>query len=993
VHRFEGAVNQYTGDGIMALFGAPIAHEDHAQRACYAALHLRDALRRYADELRLERGLNFSVRMGLNSGEVVVGKIGDDLRMDYTAQGQTVGLAARLQQIAEPRSIYLTEPTAKLVAGYFAVRDIGPSRVRGVEEALQVCELEGLGPLRTRFDVSRARGLSKFVGRGDEMTALEAALERAVEGHGQILGVVGEAGVGKSRLCFELAERCRARGVAVRGGHGVSHGKAVPLLPVLELLRAFFGIGERDGDREARQKIAGAMVLLDRELESGLPLIFELLGVADPERPAPPGEPEARQRQLFEIFRRLLRARSRREPGVVLFEDLHWFDAASEAFLANLAEAVPGTRTLLLVNFRPEYSAPWMQRSTDQRLSLRPLDSDAVRELLRDTLGSDPSLADLADRLFAHTGGNPFFVEEGVRSLAEAGRLEGSRGAYRLVGPPGDLEIPATVQALLAARIDRLAEREKQLLQTASVVGKRFAGPILERVAELPDQHLQDALRAPIGAEFLYEEALYPEAEYAFAHPLTHEVAYASQLGDRRRRVHAAVARAVEEAESSKIEERAALLAHHWEAAGEPLVAARWHRRAAVWAGIAHAAEAVRHWRKVRALLEGVPESPETIALGLEARGQILLMGVRAGPVPEDAAEVYAEGEELAARSGDPRARVLFRLAYGGYRLYEGLLAEGLEVLRETVRAADELRDPALCMVARFFLQTAVALAGPLSEGIGRIDEAVGLFERTPGLAVEPFGVTQHHPILVSWRGWYLTALGRMEEGAGETRRAVDLARQSGDVGARAVAEANSAQVAALRGEGPAAEAHARRAVQLAELHGTTTVLGIAYWSLGVACVLDERWDEATEALERAVERGMGMMPLITGPALARAWLGCGDERRARDGAEAAVALTQRSGARLVEAGAQLSLARALLQSEGASARPEVERALARARALAEEIDFRQIVPLIHVESAELLGTLGDSAGRERELREAHRLFTEMGATGYAERMAKELRP
>jgi adenylate cyclase len=895
-----------------------------------------------------------------------------------------------MQQLAEPRSVYLTERTAKLVEGFFDLRDIGASRVQGVEEEVHVYALEGIGPLRTRFEVSRARGLSKFVGRGDEMATLEAALQRAVEGHGQVLGVVGEAGVGKSRLCFEFAQRCRVRNISLREAHGVAHGKALPLLPVLELLRAVFGIGDRDSDREARQKIAGAMVLLDRELESGIPLVFELLGVSDPEHAAPAGEPQARQRQLFEIFRRLVRARSQREPAVLLLEDLHWLDAASETFLENLVEAVPGTRTLLLVNFRPEYRAGWMQRSTYQQLSLLPLGAEAVRELLRETLGSDPSLAGLADRLFTHTAGNPFFVEEGVRSLAEAGYLEGAAGHYRLARPVDEFAIPATVQAVLAARIDRLAEREKQLLQTAAVIGKRFPEPVLSRVAELPERDLNEALRALIAAEFLYEESLYPEAEYAFTHPLTQEVAYASQLADRRRGVHAAVARALEELATDRIDEHAALLAHHWEAAGDRLVAARWHHRAAAWAGIAHAAAALRHWRSVRELLSGVPEAPETIALGIEARSQMLLLGMRAGLLEEDADQILAEGDELAARSGEPRARVFFRLAYGAYRFYEGPVSEGIDVLRESVRLADELGDPALRMAARRFLHTGVVFCGSLAESLTLVDEVIELHEKSPGLGIDLLGY-DFHPIALSWRGWTLAALGRAAESDDALRRAADLARRSGDVGALSVVEAQSAHVAWSRGDGPTALAHGRRAVELAERFGAATTMGLAYACLGFACELEERWAEAVEALELATERGVGLTALMTGAALSRACLGLGDERKARSAAEDAISATRRSGAKSTESMAQIALARVLIRSEGTNARSQVERALSRGLELAQECEYRALLPQIHELRSELMHALGDEAGRDRERREAHRLFVETGADGHAERLAKEL--
>jgi class 3 adenylate cyclase len=436
VHRFEGTVNQFTGDGIMALFGAPIAHEDHAQRACWAALHLTEELRRYAEELKRTRGVAFSVRMSLNSGEVVVGTIGDDLRMDYTAQGHTVGLAQRMEQLAEPGKVYLTQHAAALASGFFQLRDLGAFDVKGVREPVHAYELQGVGPMRTRLEISRARGFSRFVGRDEEMAALEAALARAGSGNGQLVGIVAEPGVGKSRLCFEFAERCRARGLRFASAHGVPHGKMVPFLPWLELLRSVFGLTDQDSDETARDKIAGRMLRFDEALGDAVPLMFDFLGVPDPRRPAPRMDPEARQRQLFGVIKRMMQARTRREPEahVHLFEDLHWFDGGSEAFLAAMIDALADTRTLLLVNFRPEYHAAWMRKSYYQQLPLRPLGLEAITELLQEQLGTDPSLGALAQRIRERTGGNPFFIEEVVQSLVEAGALEGARGAYRLAG-------------------------------------------------------------------------------------------------------------------------------------------------------------------------------------------------------------------------------------------------------------------------------------------------------------------------------------------------------------------------------------------------------------------------------------------------------------------------------------------------------------------------------------------------------------------------------
>ena len=514
VHRFEGTVNQYTGDGIMALFGAPIAHEDHARRACYAALHLTDELRRYADELRLHEELNLSVRMGLNSGEVVVGRIGDDLRMDYTAQGQTVGLAARMEHLAEPGKVFLTRHTADLVKGFFELRDLGETSVRGAEEPVRIYELEGIGQLRTRLDVSRSRGFSRFVGRDEEMAQLEAALELAINGEGGVVALIGEPGVGKSRVGFEFLERCRERGLPLYRSHALSHARSVPFLPVLELMRDYFGISEQDGD-----EIAGRAVRLDDSIADALPILFDFLGVPDPSQPAPLTDPSARESRLFEVVSRLLQARSAREPTVLMIDDLHWIDSGSERFIGHLVDSLPQTRTLLLLIFRPEYRAPWIARPYYRELSLSPLAPAATAQLLAELLGADPSVRKLPDLIEQRTEGNPFFIEEVVQALVDSGALVGARGAHRLAQPMEELRVPDSVQALLAARIDRLPESAKRLLQTAAVIGKQFGEALLEAVIELPRLELAVLLQRLLAGEFIYEEALYPEPEYSFKHP------------------------------------------------------------------------------------------------------------------------------------------------------------------------------------------------------------------------------------------------------------------------------------------------------------------------------------------------------------------------------------------------------------------------------------------------------------------------------------------
>ncbi len=741
VERFEGFVDKFTGDGIMALFGAPVAHEDHARRACYAALHMVDGLRSYANELRLRRGLNFSARLGLNSGEVIVGKIGDDLRMDYTAQGHTVGLASRMEQIAEPGKVYLTAHTAAQVEGYFALADLGEMEIKGVQGAMHVYELTGLGQMRTRLDVSRSRGFSRFVGRGDEMQVLESALARVREGNAQVVGIVGDAGLGKSRLCFEFLERCRARGLMTYETSGVAHGKAIPFLPILRFFRAFYGITEQDSDATARERIAGRLLLLDERLRESLPLNFDFMGVPDPDNPAPRIDPEARQRQMFDIVRRVIQARGQTETRVALFEDLHWFDGGSAAFLEPLVDAAIGSRLLVLLNFRPEYQAPWMGKSYYHQLALAPLGPDAIRELVDALLGKDPSIAGLAEAIHARTLGNPFFTEEVVQNLIESGKLQGSKGAYRLVTPVDKLEVPSSVHAILAARIDRLAMREKDVLQTAAVIGREFDEPTLAAVVEEAAPQLREALQKLKDTEFVYEQSLYPVAEYIFKHPLTQEVALASQLQERRKRLHAAVARVIEAAHAKDLDQQAALLAHHWEEAGETLAAARWHRRAAERVGLNDIKAALDHWGRVRELARQVGDGAEAAALTIVACSQALTHGWRMGASATEWADLFEEGCAAAQRAGDLAGLATLNANYSSVRgLNQAIANDYVRYAGEAVRIADRTGDAALRCGTRGQLCIAHTWGGQLREAERVAEELIELAREDPDLGAHVAG-------------------------------------------------------------------------------------------------------------------------------------------------------------------------------------------------------------------------------------------------------------
>jgi class 3 adenylate cyclase/pimeloyl-ACP methyl ester carboxylesterase len=581
VHHYEGTVNQVMGDGIMALFGAPIGHEDHAVRGCYAALRMQRRVTLYADEIQRGGGTPLQIRVGLNSGEVVVRAIGSDLHMDYTAVGQTTHLAARMEQMAKPGSALVTGDTLKLAEGFVQVRPLGAVPVKGLETPTPVYELTGIVPARSRFQASTARGLTRFVGRDGELQQLAQALERAAAGHGQTVAVVGEAGVGKSRLVWEFARSHRTQGWLVLESGSVSYGKATSYLPVIDLLKAYCGIQERDNPRAIRERMAGKLLMLDRALEPLLTPLLALLDVPVDDAAWDALDPPQRRQRTLEAVKRLLLRESQVQPLLLIFEDLHWIDAETQALLDGLIESLPTARVLLLVNYRPEYQHGWGSKTYYTQLRIDPLPPEGADALLTALLGGDHTLEPLRRALIARTEGNPFFLEEGVRTLVETQVLVGDRGAYRLTKAPEAWQIPATAQAVLAARIDRLAPEDKRLLQAAAVIGKDVPFALLQAIADVPEDSVRRGLTHLQAAEFLYETNLFPDLEYTFKHAYTHEVAYGSVLHDRRRTLHGQIVAIIERLYRDRLPEHVERLASHATAGELWAEAAAYHRRAA----------------------------------------------------------------------------------------------------------------------------------------------------------------------------------------------------------------------------------------------------------------------------------------------------------------------------------------------------------------------------------------------------------------------------
>ena len=580
VHRYEGYVAQSTGDGIFALFGAPVAHEDHPQRALLASLKMQEDIKRYASKLREEGRAPIEIRVGLNTGEMVVRSVQTgEHRTEYTPIGHSTSLAARMQALAPTGAIAVSEHTQKLVEGYFEFKTLGPTRVKGVSELVNVYELVGLGPLRTRLQMSTRRGLSRFVGRDREIEEMKRALERAIGARGQVVAAMGEAGLGKSRLFFEF--KAVAQGSClVLEAFSVSHGKASAYLPIIELLKDYFALIPEDNERRRREKIGGKVLMLDRTLEDTLPYVFALLGVEEPGGMLGQIAADLRRRRTLDAIKRILLRESLNQLLVVIFEDLHWIDEQTQALLNLLVESIGTAKILMLVNYRPEYSHSWGSKTYYTQFRLDPLGRESAEELLSALMSDAVELRPLKRLIIEKTEGNPFFIEEMIRALFDQGCASPQ---WRGQGHPVNIEIhiPPTVKGILASRIDRLPPDEKGFLQTLAVIGKEFPLGLVRGVTRKPDEELERMLAALQLSEFIYEQPAFPESAYTFKHALTQEVAYGSLLGERRKELHERTAGQIEALFNSRLEDHYGELAHHYSCSGSSLKALEYLQLAA----------------------------------------------------------------------------------------------------------------------------------------------------------------------------------------------------------------------------------------------------------------------------------------------------------------------------------------------------------------------------------------------------------------------------
>ncbi len=770
VHRYEGTVNQVMGDGIMALFGAPLAHEDHAVRACHAALRMQEAVTGYGDQIQRTHGVPLQIRVGLNSGEAVVRAMVSDLHTNYAAVGQTVHLAARMEQMAKPGSILAAADTVRLARGWVEVKPLGPVTVRGLEAPVEVYEIVGAPAARSRLQASAARGLTRFVGRSAELEALRRIFASVREGHERVVALVGEAGVGKSRLLREFARAAASEGALVLESGSIAYGSATAFRPGIEILRRYFKIEPGDDPRTVREKVTGKVLMLDRAFEDIITPLLGMLQALPATDPFRSRTPAARREQAAAAVLRLLHRESQVQPMVLVVEDMHWASPETQRTIDLVVNVLPPS-IMLIVSYRPTYDDGWSDKPGYTRLRIDPLPPEAAGDLLDALLGEAAGLAPLKKLLIDRTDGNPLFLEECVRGLVEMHVLVGQRGSYRATGAPADLEIPATVQTVLAARIDRLPPREKRLLQCAAVIGEDGPASLLAEIADLSDDALRETLAHLQHAELLETTA----EQFRFRHSLTHVVSYETLLHDRRRQLHGTIALAMERLYAERADEHLDRLAHHafagelWEKAVVSL------HRAAV-RSLAHFAgrEATAYLEQALMALRHLPETLETMRMGVDIRLELRNALLPYGQQQEIFVHL-GEARRLAEALDDgPRlGRVLASLSNHYWNMGEPDLA--IDAGREALAIAERTGTLDLQIVGNFSMGGAHRARGEYRQTVEYMRRVIALLDHD--LTYEYFG--QHGLPAVLARShlvWSLAELGHFPDAVAAAEESVDIA-------------------------------------------------------------------------------------------------------------------------------------------------------------------------------------------------------------------------
>lgn len=886
--RYGGTVDKFTGDGIMALFGAPIALEDHAFRACLASLDIQEQMSQLADDVQRRDGIVLRLRVGLNSGQVVAGEFSSGA-MTYTAVGEQVGLAQRMESAAPPGGVMLSEFTARLVEHATVLGAPEWVTVKGAEEPLLARRL--LGAATKRAGIGRRE--PTLVGRTWEMNTIAGILDQAISGAGCVVGVVGPPGIGKSRIMGEAVTLATGRGVDVLTVACESHARAIPFHLVARLLRTVFGVNDLD-EQAGRAQVRARIPNADPE---DLLLLDDLLGIGDPDVARPAITADARRRRLVALLNAV--SLTRTAPRQYVIEDVHWIDDVSEAMLAEFVTVVPQTHSLVLITYRPEYRGPLSRTPGAQTISLAPLNSAQTAALTTELLGTDPSVRALSARIADRAAGNPFFAEEMVRDLAQRGVLEGNYGAYLCRDDAADISVPGTVQATIAARIDRLSRPAKQFLYAAAVIGTRFRAELV--TALLDDIEVAEPLAELLDVELIDQVVFTPRAEYAFRHPLIRKVAYEAQLKAGRAELHRRLAAAIEVQDPGAAEENAALIAEHLEAAGDLRAAFDWHMRAGAWSAMRDIRAARTSWQRARAVADRLPaEAPDRASMQIAPRN--LLCGTlwRAGGSIADTG--FDELRDLCRAADDKVSLAIGMTGFIMALTFHNRFREAAQVASEQSELLESIGDSTLTVALLFAAIYAKCQAGEMLEALRLSDRLIDLADGDPTKGNLIFGsplstaiaMRGHVKMCLGIRGW-------LDDAATSIAMAAPLDPMS-YVFALLWKYVASIPFGALPSDATAMQETAE-ALRIAELSSDDFVLGMGRLSRGLVLVSrdgperEAGLDLFTQARDAAMTAGFSLSALtIVEPEFAMEKARAGDLDGAIDMARAVVDGAYESG-------------------------------------------------------------------------------------------------
>jgi class 3 adenylate cyclase/tetratricopeptide (TPR) repeat protein/ribosomal protein L40E len=785
VHDYEGTVNELTGDGIMALFGAPIALEDAPQRAIRSALAIHQEINKFSDRIKQEKGIpTLKMRIGIHTGSVIVGTLGNDLRVEFKAVGDTVNLASRTEGLADPGTTYVTEDTFKLTEGFFRFEALGERQVKGKEEPVKVYQVIAPSARRTRFDVSAERGLTPFIGRERELELLLDGFERAKLGKGQAFSIISEAGCGKSRLLYEFRKAVANEDVNFLEGKCLSYSRGAAYHPVIDILKSNFDIQEGEGDQEIREKVKTGLKLIGADEASTLPYLLELLSVKDSGIDQIPMSPEAKKDRINEAIKRIVLKGSELRPLIIAFEDLHWIDKSSEDVVRSHLESIPGSKVLLIFTYRPEFIHTWGAKSYHNQLTLHRLSNRESLEMVTSILGTREIERALEELILEKTEGVPFFIEEFIKSLRDLKIIEKKENTYQLSKDIQKLAIPSTIQDVIMARVDSLPERAKGVLQTGSVIEREFSYSLINRVTGLSEKELLSHLSALKDSELLYERGIYPQSNYIFKHALTREVVYDSILAKRKKKLHEEIGEAIEELYKDNLSEHYEVLSEHYFLGENYLKAAEYSRFASRKAEKAASLnDAIAHAKRRVTSLERSLRTDDVQKQIIDARVALGLYIAEMTYLVE-AKEAIDPIIDLAIKRDYKRRLCQIYTILGTYHFFvEENFPEAFKVLEEALKISGEVRDIVSLVLASHWFGLALSWNCEFERSENYFKKVLDINMATKNL----WGVA----VAKSFMGLCCYCYsGKIDLGFRTTHEAVRIAEESGDIYSKVIAVA-----------------------------------------------------------------------------------------------------------------------------------------------------------------------------------------------------------